>query len=1269
MDGIKSLNAVAQEAAITQMFENYGVPKETFSSIKQLEDQMLLLKALASGADIDPQIWKDITLDDDPNASAENKKKAAKAEKDLANAIVDANDKTSKSYIEKKNAQIQAQAVQDTAVNDAELERLKSIQEELGGVTEALGSEAEAYRFLQDEKWRNLLLDAKLKDQQAGGGTANVDALIASYKELNAVQAEVDFGAALADLREDDKLKKELEANGYSAAAATAILNDEMLEQARISAIANGTLDQFNKDLEEYLRLTNKETTGGGGTPDKTPYEEAIESLKKQRTELINTSNAYGKLRKAGVDIGKAFKIAKDPVLAAALASEKVGTKKWKELLALINKVNASTVVSELKDLTNANIVDAKSTKNIDFLEKRFAKMGYNAVEIEKIMEQIGDNPDLVQKFVNDLRDGKVDAESIKNYLGSIKNLKLKVSLEDMESDVSQAFSDIAEGISAQRQQIDLDFEFGTNNSKQNKIDPLTGLPFNTSEINKKIKMAEEYIAERNYQIDDYEYQLEGIQEKEDKINESYDKRIEALDKVQKVNEQIADQQKGQLSLADALSRGDIAAAAAAAQEIDQNAAASAFEAQKEALEQARQSELGGVRSANGMSRVDIETKIRDLKKEIAQKEEEVLEPQQRSLDLAEGYRDAANQAVTYLGRNESEWKKVEAGVKLAKTEAEGYKKAIQDAIDLIPKLKEAYATPSASTQVSINPNQAKIDELNRLRAISRENIKNSTDAAYKARLTDLNIKRGQEIKKLGGVPLATGGFVSGPGTPTSDSIPAWLSDGEYVIKASAVKNLGVGFLDALNNNKFANGGPVNLDGSALANAKAAKAKDLLAKQLAREEHLRKLKQNPYYDKKQTAIVEAQISRMAAARHKLADPVLTPSAVGKTALVTKLKNTFPLATNEFFGFTTPGITERTNQKNAFDKYMDSRLGSRKAMLFGGSWTGSKTGWQQTSSDASAKYQREQFYGAKPLAPSIGGTFVPNAGKPGTWIRRTFGGPDRMAKWGPKFADGGKVEDFNNRLANAQERLRKLMQNPYYDKGRAAIIEAQVNRTKAALHKMADPTNQKLADRLKILMGGEGSLAAAAQRKFYGAKPTTQGSTTTPGLTSTQSPSVSTQSPTMRGTYVYNPKTKKFEFKPTTRTSSTPSFVRGSFKGSLSSLLRPNSRGTKFPGLGLALGGMVKPKYFNDGGLAMGTDTVPAMLTPGEFVMSKYAVQSHGVDTMKALNSGTSTSTGNLMYNYEVNVNVQSNANPDQIARAVMSQIRQVDSQRIRGNRF
>jgi TP901 family phage tail tape measure protein len=53
----------------------------------------------------------------------------------------------------------------------------------------------------------------------------------------------------------------------------------------------------------------------------------------------------------------------------------------------------------------------------------------------------------------------------------------------------------------------------------------------------------------------------------------------------------------------------------------------------------------------------------------------------------------------------------------------------------------------------------------------------------------------------------ATGGMIRGPGTGTSDDIPAWLSNGEYVIKASSVAKYGPHMMDMLNAGRFANGG------------------------------------------------------------------------------------------------------------------------------------------------------------------------------------------------------------------------------------------------------------------------------------------------------------------------------------------------------------------------------------------------------------------------------------------------------------------------------
>lgn len=67
------------------------------------------------------------------------------------------------------------------------------------------------------------------------------------------------------------------------------------------------------------------------------------------------------------------------------------------------------------------------------------------------------------------------------------------------------------------------------------------------------------------------------------------------------------------------------------------------------------------------------------------------------------------------------------------------------------------------------------------------------------------------------GKGLATGGSVDGPGTGTSDSIPAMLSNGEYVLNAQAVDRLGVPFLNGLNTGRlrgFASGGLVGSGGA-----------------------------------------------------------------------------------------------------------------------------------------------------------------------------------------------------------------------------------------------------------------------------------------------------------------------------------------------------------------------------------------------------------------------------------------------------------------------
>jgi hypothetical protein len=161
----------------------------------------------------------------------------------------------------------------------------------------------------------------------------------------------------------------------------------------------------------------------------------------------------------------------------------------------------------------------------------------------------------------------------------------------------------------------------------------------------------------------------------------------------------------------------------------------------------------------------------------------------------------------------------------------------------------------------------------------------------------------------------------------------------------------------------------------------------------------------------------------------------------------------------------------------------------------------------------------------------------------------------------------------------------------------------------------------------------------------------------------------------------------------------PQWIQDVFKGWFDS---DQGRGFKPPysNNNKQYGGMIR-RSFGGGVPGIGNgDVVPAMLTPGEFVMRKEAVDAYGLGMLSSINAGqfslpklsepelamagitnissptvqvsenTNVQSSNSVYNnYELNVNVRSDSNPDEIARTVMAQIRQINSQQMRGTRF
>ncbi|MBK3542531.1 hypothetical protein [Streptomyces sp. MBT60] len=70
----------------------------------------------------------------------------------------------------------------------------------------------------------------------------------------------------------------------------------------------------------------------------------------------------------------------------------------------------------------------------------------------------------------------------------------------------------------------------------------------------------------------------------------------------------------------------------------------------------------------------------------------------------------------------------------------------------------------------------------------------------------------------------AEGGLIHGPGSGTSDDVPIWASNGEFMVKAKSVAKYGVSFLNAVNEGRLNMGAAVSGGGSATGMASAGRA-------------------------------------------------------------------------------------------------------------------------------------------------------------------------------------------------------------------------------------------------------------------------------------------------------------------------------------------------------------------------------------------------------------------------------------------------------------
>jgi TP901 family phage tail tape measure protein len=379
---------------------------------------------------------------------------------------------------------------------------------------------------------------------------------------------------------------------------------------------------------------------------------------------------AVNRLVGAGASYADAYEIAGDAALAAAIANETNS--------AAIRQLVRDTKAAEkaTKDFAAAQSVAASNNSFVD-QQKLLTKLQQNSLGLSNAQIQaVLDDTDLQRLFM----DPSIDAKTLQDALNSVASraaLELeikKLTVDGLESIFDEGFSKAMEAFDAQEKKIELEFDVKTK-------------PFEDA-----IRDAEEQISDITNGvggIDDLEADLERISEQEEEINKKYDERAKALSLVKDLNAQMSQQQKTQLTLADALSQGDIAGAARAAQEMRAQQQAKSLELQEKALDKARELELGAIVGNMGQTREQIEQRIKELKAQIREIEEATLEPARRRVELLDREEQKLLASVTVLGRTKLEWETIKNKIDIAKTGSDKYTEAIGAALGVVTDIVE----------------------------------------------------------------------------------------------------------------------------------------------------------------------------------------------------------------------------------------------------------------------------------------------------------------------------------------------------------------------------------------------------------------------------------------------------------------------------------------------------------------------------------------------------------------------------------------------------
>ena len=738
-------------------------------------------------------------------------------------------------------------------------------------------------------------------------------------------------------------------------------------------------------------------------------------------------------------------------------------------------------------------------------------------------------------------------------------------------------------------------------------------------------------------------YALELINYEEDLVNKVYDKQIKALDEIQQRHEQINRLQEGRISIAEALARGDMAAAARAIQSVRQQEIQAQLEAKRKGIEDARKKTLEGI-SVDGKTRSQIEEENAKNARNLAEINLMIFKEQ---LEVAKQFKTDMGVTPEQVASYNSIASAVEK-IGNFNLDSSSLMKAIQDAVSgkpetLLASVKKATdetikalfgGTVTEKALAGVGPVElnttatsantaALIGLSNSIAAVKTDNPPTSIQGRV---ADDWMFNRGlgfnftpessptKSSKKKTSKKKTSGSSKISDGKAPTTQKPETARQGEKKVVTPPT---------GINVRNGDTTRPTTVSGSNI-DISVRPSSDVVRETVAWVERQQQLAE----EQKQR-----NIEQLAASKNAERSSANASDAVNRMS---------PMAA-EMMGIYTSTMQLLGNNARAEAKKRDE-ADVQKALN------------EKAASDA-----REQQIKDKAALT------VPEAIEQ---ARQQALAEDRAVATA-KIAEVNAIQARDNAIADKKSLTVPQAIAAANESGKLAD---RVGTAAVIAKKVADANNEnrlsdiKLSNKMIEIYTGVGAQQAGLNQASYAADKKFSGISIASGI---NKPSIKA----IEGAGVSNPTLNRDALAAEKKAESAKSTAKANITSPAN--LAASRATAAWMGIYRSMGGMVPkymnmggivPKYFASGGYGRGTDIVPAMLTPGEFIVRKSAVDSLGIDTMQSINKGE-LPTSNSVYNYSLSVNVSnSNANANDIAKVVMNQIKQVDSQRIRGSR-